>query len=106
MGDGLNRSPFVLASGASRSGDGDTLSFDYGMGSTYGPLGPGDEFRVLAIFTNATTFTERPALFANSDGAQGFGSSYAPVPEPASLATTAVCLLGLLCLLSIKSHRS
>ena len=87
---------FIPASGASRTPNGKVVSFNYGVGSTFGPIMPGRESRFVTIFTNATSFTTGSAQFIN--GGIANVATFVPqaVPEPASFAALGVGAVALL----------
>ena len=87
---------FVPTSGASRTANGKIVSFNYGVGSTFGVVGPGGISRFVTIFTNATAYTTGSAQFIN--GGIANVSTFVPqaVPEPASFAALGVGAVALL----------
>ena len=86
----------VPASGASRTSNGKVVSFNYGVGTTFGPVEPGQESRFVTIFTNARSYTTGSAQFIN--GGIANVSTFVPqaVPEPASFAALGVGAVALL----------
>lgn len=96
MGVDFVGNPWPLASSASRTANGSVVSFNYGAGSTYGPINPGQENRFVTIFTNATDYKRGSAQFI--DGGVGTAPAFVPkaVPEPASMAALGLGALGIL----------
>ena len=86
----------VPASGASRTLNGKVVSFNYGVGTTFGAVNPGEFSRFVRIYTNATTFTTGSAQFIN--GGIANVATFVPqaVPEPASFAALGVGAVALL----------
>lgn len=77
----------VLATSASRSSDGDTITFDFGN-----PLTAGDHSANLQIFSSASLFQDPLAFFIDSNGNTFSIEAVAPaVPEPS---TWAMMILG------------
>lgn len=77
----------VLATSASRSSDGDTITFDFGN-----PLTAGENSANLQIFSSASLFQDPLAFFTDSNGNTFSIDAVAPaVPEPS---TWAMIILG------------
>ncbi len=73
-------------SSASRSANGNVVSFGYAPGSTFGSIMPGTETRYVVVYTNATEYRTGSAQFIS--GGVGTSPTFvpSPVPEPATMA--------------------
>lgn len=88
----------VLASTASRSMNGNVVSFGYAPGSAYGSIMPGTSSRYVNVYTNATTYKIGSAQFLSSGVATvpTFVPLSSAVPEPASIAAIGIGVAALL----------
>lgn len=85
---------------ATRTADGSSLGFNWVVGAGDGEILPGDEGRFVWIATNAKNYTD--GQLSAIDGGVGNTDTYAPVPEPA---TMAVLGLGAISLIRRRRNR-